>query len=78
MNEEIRNNEIRENELESVNGGMDLGILPGFGPTNREPRNKEISTELNNDALEIVAGGEVLPAMLNPFTPFKELPPKQP
>lgn len=62
MNEEIRKNEIREEELENINGGKDLGILPGFGETVIEQRNKENVMELNINRV---------PAILNPFDAHK-------
>ena len=60
MNEEIRNKAIREEVLEKVTGGTDLGILPGFDITKREQRNREINqstTELDDDMLKNVTGG---------------------
>jgi len=71
MNEEIRSNEIREEELENINGGMVFTILPGFGSTEREQRNKDVkknSMELNDDMPKSIDCGDLLPAMLNPFT----------
>ena len=62
MNEEIRKNEIREEELENVNGGTGLGILPGVGETVIEQRNKENVMELNINRV---------PAILNPFDAHK-------
>ena len=76
MNEEIRNNEIREEELEHVSGGTGFGILPGFGTTEREQQNKEskkIPTELNDDELEIVAGGVGVKVAINQFGLIKRL-----
>ena len=60
MNEEIRNQEIREDDLEKVNGGTGFGILPDFDITKREQRNREINqsdTELDDDMLKNVTGG---------------------
>jgi len=62
MNEEIKKNEICEEELENINGGKDLGILPGFGETVIEQRNKENVMELNVDGVS---------AILNPFNVYK-------
>ena len=45
MNEEIRNNELCEDELENVNGGTGFGILPGFGSTAGERQNEEESAD---------------------------------
>ena len=55
MNQETKNNEIREDELKNVNGSMDLGILPGFGTPNGEQQNNAM--ELNDDELNAAAGG---------------------
>ena len=76
MNEEIRKNEIREDELEHVNGGTGFTILPGISTTAREQQNKEskkIPTELNDDELEIVAGGLGVKVAINQFGVIKRL-----
>ena len=70
MNEEIRNKAIREEDLEKVNGGTDLDILPGFDITKREQRNREINQspmELDDNMLKNATGGIGLTAILNPF-----------
>ena len=73
MNEEIRNNELREDELEKVNGGTNFTKLPEPDINKVEQWNKERREnpkKLNHDEPESVAGGNGVTAILNPFDQY--------